>query len=184
MTNACTCNRCRYAGFWRRVLAHLVDVVALLVFLYALAMVAVVVLTAMTIWVGAAATTKVSWDFSASKDVDTAVELAAYLFFMALWLLSRAAFESSPLQGTVGKLALSIKVTDVAGRRISFLRALVRNFATLISDATFLIGYLMVAFTPRKRALHDMVAGCLVVKHDDVQTCTHADRGPVVPAHA
>jgi uncharacterized RDD family membrane protein YckC len=46
------------------------------------------------------------------------------------------------------------------------LRAAARNLASLISDATFLIGYLMAAFTPRKRALHDMIAGCLVVKND------------------
>jgi uncharacterized RDD family membrane protein YckC len=48
-------------------------------------------------------------------------------------------------------------------RRISFARALGRLGARVIVSAlTFGIGYLMVAFTDRKRGLHDMLAGTLV----------------------
>jgi uncharacterized RDD family membrane protein YckC len=54
---------------------------------------------------------------------------------MAFWPLYRKVLESSPLQATIGKLALSIKVTDVAGQRISFLRAAAHNLSSLISDA-------------------------------------------------
>jgi uncharacterized RDD family membrane protein YckC len=179
MTHVCNSCRCRYAGFWRRVLAHVVDLIAIVIFLYAVA-----ILLLVAIWLLPGSSETISMTPSLEKTVDAAAEITAYVVGTGFWLLYRAAFESSPLQATIGKLALSIKVTDVAGQRISFGRALVRSFATLISDATFLIGYLMVAFTPRKRALHDLVAGCLVVKHDDVAACAHADRATMVPARA
>jgi len=74
-----------------------------------------------------------------------------------------AIMESSSTQGTLGKMALGIKVTNLSGDRISFGRATGRHFGKIISTFIFLIGYLMVAFTSRKQALHDMMAGCLVV---------------------
>ena len=66
--------------------------------------------------------------------------------------------EGSSHQATVGKIALGIQVTDLAGDRLSFGRALGRNLAKLIS------AIILAAFTERKQALHDMIAGALVVK--------------------
>jgi uncharacterized RDD family membrane protein YckC len=75
-----------------------------------------------------------------------------------------ASMESSTKQATVGKMALGLKVTDLEGRRISFARATGRHFAKLISGIILLIGYIMAGFTERKQALHDMIAGTLVVR--------------------
>src|SRR6266849_5653813 len=44
-----------------------------------------------------------------------------------------AALESSPYQATLGKMALGMKVTDLAGNRISFARATGRHFAKYVS---------------------------------------------------
>jgi uncharacterized RDD family membrane protein YckC len=71
--------------------------------------------------------------------------------------------ESSPAQATIGKRALGIKVTDLEGNRISFGRATGRYFAKYLSAITLFIGFLLAAFTARKQALHDMIAGTLVV---------------------
>lgn len=79
------------------------------------------------------------------------------------WWLYCALLESSATQASVGKMALGIKVTDLNGSRMSFGRATGRHFAKIISILIVFIGFLMVAFTPRKRGLHDMIAGCLVV---------------------
>jgi uncharacterized RDD family membrane protein YckC len=68
------------------------------------------------------------------------------------------------MQATVGKMALGIVVTDLQGRRISWARANARYWAHLITGLTFGVGYLMVAFTQKKQALHDIIAGTLVVK--------------------
>lgn len=71
--------------------------------------------------------------------------------------------ESSAKQATVGKMALGIKVTDMAGRRLGFGHALGRWVAAALSYLTLWIGFLMAAFTERKRALHDFVADTQVV---------------------
>jgi len=73
-----------------------------------------------------------------------------------------AALESSSYQATLGKMALGLKVTDLAGNRISFARATGRHFAKYVSGMIFFIGYIMAGFTERKQALHDMIAGTLV----------------------
>ncbi len=83
------------------------------------------------------------------------------LGFVGSWLYE-AVMLSSSRQATLGKMAVSLKVTDLAGNRLSFGRATGRHFAKYISGATLGIGYIMVAFTDRHQALHDMIAGTLV----------------------
>jgi uncharacterized RDD family membrane protein YckC len=81
---------------------------------------------------------------------------------LAKWLYE-ASMESSPQQGTLGKMALRLKVVDLQGNRISFARASARHFAKLIS-LIFFIGYIMAGFTERKQALHDMIAETRVLR--------------------
>lgn len=79
------------------------------------------------------------------------------------WLYE-AVLTSSERQATFGKQAFGIQVTDVNGARISFARATGRHFAKYLSAFTLLIGYLIQPLTERKQALHDIIAGTLVVK--------------------
>ena len=74
-----------------------------------------------------------------------------------------AVMESSAMQATLGKMTFGMRVTDLDGNRISFARATGRFFGKYLSSLIFGIGYLMVAFTARKRGLHDMLAGTLVL---------------------
>lgn len=85
----------------------------------------------------------------------------AALGFLGSWIYE-ALMLSSSRQATLGKMAVSLKVTDLAGNRLTFERATGRHFAKYISGMTFGIGYIMVAFTARRQALHDMIAGTLV----------------------
>ncbi len=79
-------------------------------------------------------------------------------------LLYFIGFESSRYQGTPGKLALGLKVTDLAGHRISPGRASGRYFGKFVSALILYIGFIMVAFTARKQGLHDIMARCLVIR--------------------
>ena len=74
--------------------------------------------------------------------------------------------ESGPNQATLGKRALQLKVTDMNGHRISFGKATGRHFGKWLSALILLIGYIMAAFDSRKQALHDKMAGTLVVSTD------------------
>ena len=86
--------------------------------------------------------------------------LAVLLLIIISWLYY-AMLESSSWQGTIGKLACGIVVSDLDGNRISFMRATGRYVGHILSGF-FYIGYLMVAFTDKKRGLHDFMAGTIV----------------------
>jgi uncharacterized RDD family membrane protein YckC len=72
---------------------------------------------------------------------------------------------SNTWRGTVGKTVLGLKVIDAGGGVVSAGQAWGRAFASILSwFPLFGIGNLFVFFTPRHQALHDMMAGTLVVK--------------------
>lgn len=75
-----------------------------------------------------------------------------------------AFMESSKQQGTIGKIFMKIKVTDLNGNKVNFLKASIRHFSKLLSAIILGIGYLMVLWTDRRQALHDIIAKTLVVK--------------------
>ncbi len=79
------------------------------------------------------------------------------------WIYT-AGFKSSHWQATPGMRLLSLKITDYSNERISFGRATVRYCASWVSASIFMIGYIMIAFTPRKQGLHDYIADTLVVR--------------------
>lgn len=87
--------------------------------------------------------------------------------FVMYWLYN-AGFESSIRQATPGKSLLRIIVTDLAGNRISFGTATGRCLGKLLSAAIFFIGFLMAAFTNHKQALHDRIAGTIVVRNPNI----------------
>jgi uncharacterized RDD family membrane protein YckC len=75
-----------------------------------------------------------------------------------------ALMETSTYQATIGKRALGLKVTGMNGEPVSFGKATVRYFGKILSHLILGIGYMMAAFTAKKQALHDLLAGCLVIR--------------------
>lgn len=73
--------------------------------------------------------------------------------------------ESSKWQATLGKRVLGLKVVNLNGERITFIRASVRYFSKIISRAVLMIGFLMILFTKKKQALHDKIAKTLIIKN-------------------
>jgi uncharacterized RDD family membrane protein YckC len=65
---------------------------------------------------------------------------------------------------TVGKMALRLRVVNPDGSPIGYGRAVGRYFAEMVSGLTLGIGYLMVAFDPERRGLHDRIASTRVVR--------------------
>jgi len=131
-----------YAGFWLRAVAVFVDTILVLAI------------------VGMLAFGLFAFAFSAPGIGGLsfwAIPVAVWLY----WALS----ESSSLQATPGKVMAGIRVVDMDGRRLTFGRATGRFLARLLSHVIpFGVGFLMAGFTPRKQALHDLIAGTLVVK--------------------
>lgn len=86
------------------------------------------------------------------------------LAFAVLGAIFHALFEASPRQATPGQRALGLRVVDTAGARIDRGRALLRHAAGALSWLTLNIGHALVLLRPDRRALHDLVAGTVVVQ--------------------
>ncbi|MGK7920988.1 MAG: RDD family protein [Trichodesmium sp.] len=85
------------------------------------------------------------------------------IFGILLGWVYYAVMESSPQQGTLGKMAVGIAVTDLKGNRISFGRATGRYFSMYLTAISLYIGYIIAAFTGKRQTIHDMIAGCIVI---------------------
>jgi len=130
-----------YAGFWKRIAAWFIDLIILLAIMCIFAFI-----------------------FFTDEADSAAVLQGKYSFWgiIITWLYY-ALMESSATQGTLGKIALGIKVTDLNGHKIGFGKATGRHFSKLASSIILCIGFIMVAFTQKKQGLHDIMAGCFVV---------------------
>lgn len=132
-----------YAGFWLRTGAMLIDIIVMFLALFFFGI--------------------FFFLMSSTSDPDEVEGWSTIIAFIGGWLYY-AIWESSEYQATLGKLALGLKVTDESGNKIDFGKATGRYFGKIVSGLILYIGYLMAAFTKKKQALHDMMAGCLVVK--------------------
>lgn len=65
---------------------------------------------------------------------------------------------------TIGKSVLGITVRTLHFHDVGFGRALLRTLAYALSSSFFGFGFLLVALTPRKRGWHDFLAGTCVVR--------------------
>ena len=156
--------RVEYAGFWLRFLAFLIDNVVMGI-AFVLILIPLIFLTGLGGFIG---TIHPDEDFN-----DVGIFMLIGLIFLAAtvslvfaWLY-HALMESSEWQATVGKKVLGLVVTDMAGQRVSFWRATARHFAKIITNMVpAFIGYIMAGFTEKKQALHDMLAGCLVLRRN------------------
>jgi uncharacterized RDD family membrane protein YckC len=151
--------RTEYAGFWLRFVAIIIDFVAL-------ALVTFPIRLAVFAMFGIHHAFRPG--LSERPDALFGAMIPALLFVTGvnfiINLLYFSLFESSAWQATLGKKALGLAVTDLEGRRISFGHALGRNLAKIISGLILFIGYIMAGFTAKKQALHDIIAGTLVIK--------------------
>ncbi|HEX5354064.1 MAG TPA: RDD family protein [Rhodanobacteraceae bacterium] len=137
-----------HAGFWRRVAAYVLDALLLMVVGFVVGIVFGVV------------------EFLVIHKTSRAAGYA--LGIVVAWQYF-AWFESSAKQATPGKLALGLCVTDMRGARIGFWRATGRYFGKFISILILFVGFMMAGWTRRKQALHDMMAGCCVVRREGLE---------------
>jgi uncharacterized RDD family membrane protein YckC len=150
-----------YGGFWIRFLAHLIDHVIL-------GAVAAPLFFIMVLPAIIRIARQAEQDQEPSPEMIVAIVSSAFVYialaFVGQWLYE-ALLTSSSWQATIGKRVLRLKVVDEAGNRIGFGRATGRFFAKILSSMFFCIGFIMIGFTERKRGLHDMLAGTVVMKY-------------------
>ncbi len=159
-------NQVRYAGFWLRFAAYIIDqfIIGVAGFIIAVPIILGIIAFGLNL-----DGIKYPREFFAHDGLlmvggIIGLIMLAIMFSIVMKWLYYALMESSKYGGTVGKIAVSIKVVDMDGNRITFGRATGRYFSRIITNMTLLIGYILAGLTEKKQALHDMIASCLVVK--------------------
>jgi uncharacterized RDD family membrane protein YckC len=144
----------RYAGFWIRFVARVIDGIILMVVGFIINL-----------------PIQMALGFSASRvgDVSTALPmmLGTIGISLAINIFLSAAYEIyflSTRSATIGKLALGLKVIRADGGSLTTGQATGRFFAYLL-DAyfTLTIGFIIAGFDSEKRALHDRICDTRVI---------------------
>lgn len=160
-----------HAGFWRRAVALCIDCLIFSAIHWILVL-------CFGIWI------MVPWAVLGGGHgpaIAELVDIALQPFGIVVVWLYFAVCESSRWQATIGKLALGLQVTDEYGRRIGFARASGRYFGKFISACILGIGFLLAAWTARRQALHDSMAGCCVVRKAVLAARRDAGASPGAP---
>jgi uncharacterized RDD family membrane protein YckC/phage FluMu protein Com len=124
----------RYAPFWRRSAAALIDLII----------------------VGVAADALQVLLHNRTVVAEDVTPLLLFLYF--------SLFECSSEQATLGKRIMRIIVCGSDGRRLTFPRSAIRTLAKGLSLLICGVGFLMPLLTPWKQALHDKLTDTLVVE--------------------
>jgi uncharacterized RDD family membrane protein YckC len=142
----------RKAGFWLRGVAFLVDVI-----LVALLGTGGAILVDLAVQTGgmisSAPEAGLEWlDTTATSLLAVLMALCYFTLFVGL-------------RGqTPGKMLLGLKIIRTTGEEVGYGRALVRWIGQCLGLLPLGLGFLLVAFSRRKQALHDKIAGTDVVR--------------------
>jgi len=129
----------KYASFWRRMAASLLDS-------------GIVTALNMVVALGAQATQNETV-LAVAGFVNLLVSLVYYVYFIG----NRGQ--------TPGKMALKIKVVREGSERVGYGRAFIREtVGKFVSGAVFLLGYFWMLWDKKKQTWHDKMAGTTVVK--------------------
>ncbi len=147
----------RYAGFWIRAAARVVDLI--------------LILAAFNLfWLGDRHGADAGWWAPGFLAEDGAARGAGFSLANVLrgvFYFGFPVFYYVYLHGaygqSLGKMAMRIKVLEADGSPITYRKAFVRWLAYFLCDLTLDLGYIWAAFDPRKQGLHDKVCRTIVV---------------------
>ncbi|MBL6664333.1 MAG: RDD family protein [Rickettsiales bacterium] len=130
----------KYAGFFIRLLAGIIDVIVLLPPLFILSYLLI--------------------DFSSTSSLTTILkenENTLNIISVIITIPYLTYFIASNSQATIGKKALGIYVGNIDASQLSHKRSLSRSLMSAVTSMTLGIGFLSVLFTKEKISLHDFI---------------------------
>ncbi len=161
-------NRKRYAGFFVRANAFIIDNIILSIFgalfLYVMSLAGMLDLNAVSEIVNQYIENPTSTEL-----VSKALEIPGMSAFFTIWSFVQAVYFivfHAVWGATPGKKLLHIHVEMANGEKLSWAFSIFRFIASIVTQATLVfygLGYLIVLIDPQKRALHDFIARTRVV---------------------
>jgi uncharacterized RDD family membrane protein YckC len=167
----------KFAGFWRRLVAFMIDSTIVTIIFVALCVIA-----GLAFFFGAmsANSSALLNDLVKHKGFSSVV-LLVLVFYITINIAYFTYFHGTTGR-TPGKMLLGLQVYCADGTEISFGIAFLRAVGYLVSSLLFTIplGFIWAAFDKKKQAWHDKIAGTIVViKEQDNESA-----GLSIPDHA
>lgn len=158
----------RYAGFFVRALAFIIDNFIL--------MIAGIIVLAILGGAGLLDLQQASnlagaylQDLSSTEALNKLFNAPGMSLFLSIWSALQAIYfivMHARFGATVGKKIFHIHVETGAGNKISWIGAILRYIASLLTQLTLMfygLGYLIVFIDPKRRTVHDFIANTRVV---------------------
>ena len=149
-----------YSGSWRRIFAYVIDVILVMLLVSLLIVILSVFFSINTI------TYLKTHDFYLTFASFTQTVSGVFILFILLMLIFYfPIFESSKMQGSIGKYILGIKVVNLNEERIGFFLACFRLILfTLLCKISMFLTLITVPFTNERKGIHDMICKTRVVR--------------------
>ncbi len=167
----------KFAGFWRRFVAYMIDG-----FIVSVVFVILVIVAVLAYFAGAMAGDSHAWIAGLTNPEHLAALTAWIWLFSILIKIAYFTYFHGSTGRTPGKMLLNLQVVSAAGTPVSFGSAFLRSVGYLISTLVFCLGYIWVAFDKKKQGWHDKIAGTVVIIRDpqvSVPGITIPDSKPV-----
>ena len=148
----------KFAGFWRRLIAYLIDSTITTIVFFVLFMIAM-----MAFFFGS-----ISGNNSGMlADLMYPAITSSYVLFIWIFYAAVSIAYFTYFHGTTGrtpgKMLLGLQVISTEGAPISFGIAFLRAVGYLVSGALFNLGFIWIAFDKRKQGWHDKIADTVVI---------------------
>jgi uncharacterized RDD family membrane protein YckC len=148
----------KYAGFWRRFIAYMIDGFIISIVFIILTFVAVIAFFAGTMSGGSK-----TWIAEINNPALVLSYTLCFWLFSTLINIAYFTYFHGSTGRTPGKMLLGLQVVSVDGGRISFGTAFLRSVGYLISSIFFCLGYIWIGFDKKKQGWHDKIAGTVVI---------------------
>jgi len=145
----------RYAGFWRRTLATLIDTAIILILMKVLSL---LFFDGQMMVIETDNNQNFSLKSSFTSSINWMQELILVVITIVLWM---------KFLGTPGKLILGCQVVDAKTfTAMNPGQAVLRYVAYIISMVPMMLGFFWIAWDKRKQGFHDKIAGTVVILKD------------------
>lgn len=94
------------------------------------------------------------WEINMFAPISVASALVFYVYFVLM---------TKFLGQTLGKMVFGIKVIDIKKSNLSWGTVLFREWIGRFISSTIIVGYIIIAFLPKKQGIHDLFADTSVV---------------------
>jgi uncharacterized RDD family membrane protein YckC len=148
----------KYAGFWRRFIAYMIDGCIITIVIFILAMIA-----GIAFFTGIMSGSNTSWILGINDPEQILSFTLWFWIFSTLINIAYFTYFHGATGRTPGKSLLGVQVVSIEGTSISFGTAFLRSVGYMVSSLVFCLGFIWIGFDKKKQGWHDKIAGTVVI---------------------